>query len=380
MTSYGGATRAPGEAASRVARPAREAPESRAPIAAIACRVARCHGRPAGIAAPVGRGRGGFRRQAALIDAPHRALFAFLLARQHPVTRENAVGHPRLAIGVAALRARRRHRLEHLPPGEHRSEAPPPRRSPSDRNRQSYLPAPWYGHDAPGSAGGAPPRPETAGRDAPGRRRQHTRGGRSGDEHPLARQGRDPLVGGRIPRKLSGSAADACAGPPGARRRTARSSETASGSAYCSPSKPATKRPPRTSPRASSVRSTRSQIAPRQRLLLARDACCGRPRPCGASSWRATNSTGGGVELSCRSRLQRPATGARMLRRDAGTSSERSPPIGVAGHEPARHQLAEPIFELGRQEPRWRGRAPAETSPRARRAVVDLARRARPAR
>ncbi len=64
-----------------------------------------------------------------------------------------------------------------------------------------------------------------------------------------------------MPTRLSGSAAaTSTISPLARRRRQARSASTASGSANCSPTNPSTKRPPRTSPRASRRRSAGNSV------------------------------------------------------------------------------------------------------------------------
>src|SRR5207244_1707970 len=80
-----------------------------------------------------------------------------------------------------------------------------------------------------------------------------------GPEGSLARRSARVERPGGMPARVRGWAAATMTSSPGSwRRRTARSVSTASGSANCSPTRPATKRPPRTSPRASSVRSAPS--------------------------------------------------------------------------------------------------------------------------
>jgi hypothetical protein len=81
--------------------------------------------------------------------------------------------------------------------------------------------------------------------------------------------------GVRIPTKFSGSQAETTTSyPVGSVFLTRRSSSTASGKANCSPTKPATKRPPRTSPGTSQRRSIRTSS--RQRGAT---GCPRRPLP-----------------------------------------------------------------------------------------------------
>src|ERR1700685_1310019 len=68
--------------------------------------------------------------------------------------------------------------------------------------------------------------------------------------HPIRGERREPLSGRQDADQIKGI---------GARQRLSRSSPTPSGSANCSPEKPATNRPPRISPRASSRRYTRKR-------------------------------------------------------------------------------------------------------------------------
>ena len=149
-----------------------------------------------------------------------------------------------------------------------------------------------------------------------------------------------------MPARLSGSAPDSeTSASDGGLRRISRSAPTASGSANCSPEKPATKRPPRISPRALEPAIDAQQLAPRRQPaglaleqapehhavaaqqrardvldglgLAARGGCAGaarRPAPSGRHPPCRTRRCGAGAAP--------PVSG---LRRSDGTSSARRP-------------------------------------------------------
>ena len=176
--------------------------------------------------------------------------------------------------------------------------------------------------------------------------------------------------------------------PPSGRaglRLRPRSSVTASGSAYCSPSKPATKRPPRTSPRASSVRQRARHVAPRDRDALAQRACGGRRRPCARSRRRATNSASAvGPRPAPRSRPRAGSSGRCETRRARGAAKRGSEQPAQAGERVARDaalatSAPRPSSTLasGRRAPR--ARAPAGRSRRARASASSTSARGRPA-
>ena len=99
------------------------------------------------------------------------------------------------------------------------------------------------------------PGPALSRETAPRRRRGPRLAGHPGRANDCRSAPRASPPGVRIPTRLSGSAPDSeTQALEVGWRRTSRNMPTASGSANCSPEKPATKRPPRISPRASSLR------------------------------------------------------------------------------------------------------------------------------
>ena len=189
-----------------------------------------------------------------------------------------------------------------------------------------------------------------------------------GDRACRARRAR-AAPGVRMPTRLSGSAAAIpTSSPVRSRRRVARSASTASGSAYCSPTKPVTKRPPRAVPRASRRRSAqrisrqgrarrfaREQVAehdaPAREQLLGhrlgqglgsgavarrrgRGSSAQRPSPAGAGRGRAGG--GGG-----RARAPRACAQRSRAVRSARTLRE-----AVGGDEAARDEVPERVLDL----------------------------------
>ena len=119
-----------------------------------------------------------------------------------------------------------------------------------------------------------------------------------------------------IPTRFSGSAAlTRTASPVRAVRRMRRRASTASGSAYCSPRNPATKRPPRTRPRASRARRRAQHVPPWDGEALARRRARGRRRRTVARSCCATRSA---------------TSSRRGSPRASVLSNERPPALGTA--------------------------------------------------
>ena len=210
-----------------------------------------------------------------------------------------------------------------------------------------------------------------------------------------------------MPTRLSGSAPESdsiC--PSASRRRASRSSAIASGAAYCSPLKPAMKRPPRISPRASSRRqhmsssrhggsqsasraSRRQKMTPQRRssvrttcsTVSASPACVA--GSCAAGRAMRDQRPAASIPNSARRRRRRPAAAPR--RRSAGTSSARSPGEAVGVHQAERDELRERLFGLRRQQRAARGELIEErgavgragTAPRAARARTGAPGRSR---
>ncbi len=180
--------------------------------------------------------------------------------------------------------------------------------------------------------------------------------------------------GVRIPRKFSGSEAETVRGgasePGSPRRRTARRSVTASGSAYCSPSKPATKRPPRISPRASSSRQARA-MSRQTTGIFSR-----------VSVFRKTRVRGGGGErrVGARVRLARENAPPSRAQTSFSALQRRQEEPAQAGKRITRHaaqrdELPQALLDKSRRELRRARQFLEEHRPSPRQRLVNLERR-----
>ena len=136
----------------------------------------------------------------------------------------------------------------------------------------------------------------------------------------------------------------------------ARSRSMASGRANCSPTKPATKRPPRISPRASMRRSTTSRSR-HGGASVSRASRSRKTTPQRSSNWLANAScdAGGSRERVTQqrppsrgvpgTRAAAPAFAAAALRIDQRAQILEA----VGGHETGGHQFPERVFDFARQ-------------------------------